>query len=216
MQKKESNQFRTKGYYILLALCVAAVGVSGYFFVSDALREERSVQEESLSVPAAVIEQEAGQSVKGSKPQPEEKTKQSAAKTAKSVMPVPGDVVGGYSMDKLAYNATTKDWRTHGGIDLSAEAGQNVLASRAGTVMAVYEDDFYGTVVVLQHDGSYTTTYGSLQSEPPVKAGQQVTAGQIIGTVGNTARIEASQPTHLHFEVSCDGVQIDPASFLSR
>ena len=52
MQNKEPNKFtrlwKEKGYYILLALCVAAVGVSGYFFITGAMEEKQSLQE-SLS-----------------------------------------------------------------------------------------------------------------------------------------------------------------------
>ena len=55
MQNNESNNklihfWKTKGYYMALILCLAVVGVSGYLFVSGALEEQRSV-EQQLSVP---------------------------------------------------------------------------------------------------------------------------------------------------------------------
>ena len=56
MQNNESNHkftnfLKTKGYYMLLCLCLVAVGVSGYVFLSGMMAENRAV-EQSLSVPA--------------------------------------------------------------------------------------------------------------------------------------------------------------------
>ena len=41
-RRRIRNFFREKGYYIVLGLCVCAVGVSGWLFVSNAVSEKRS------------------------------------------------------------------------------------------------------------------------------------------------------------------------------
>ena len=43
-RRRIRNFFREKGYYIVLGLCVCAVGVSGWLFVSNAVSEKRSLQ----------------------------------------------------------------------------------------------------------------------------------------------------------------------------
>ena len=51
-RKRIRNFFREKGYYIVLALCVCAVGVSGWLFVSGAIAEkkkERTILMDSAS-----------------------------------------------------------------------------------------------------------------------------------------------------------------------
>ena len=232
MQNHESHSFKRlwkdKGYYILLALCVVAVGVSGYFFVTGALKENREAQE-VLSIPATVDEpadRPAQTPAKTEKPaqqieqQPSEEVaaRQPAEETVKPqeptvVLPVSGEVLQDHAMDHLVYHATTQDWRVHNGVDLAAEIGQPVKAARAGTVSAVYEDDFYGMTVVITH-GDYTAHYCNLAPEPTVAAGDPVSAGMVIGKVGNTALLESASAAHLHFEVFRGGEPVDPASFL--
>ena len=125
-------------------------------------------------------------------------------------------MVTAFSMEELVYNATLGDWRTHDGVDIAAEAGTSVLAASSGTVLSVEEDPLMGTTVVLEHAGGYQTTYANLQAEPQVAVGDTVSAGQIIGAVGDTAAAEASQGPHLHFSVTKDGEPVDPQEFLSQ
>ena len=73
-----------------------------------------------------------------------------------------------------------------------------------------------GTTVTVEHDGGYQTTYANLQTDPPVEAGDIVSAGQIIGAVGATAAAESAQGPHLHFSVSKYGEAIDPHEFLEE
>ena len=117
-------------------------------------------------------------------------------------------------MDCLSYNPTTRDWRVHDGMDIAAEAGTAVCAAADGTVYTTYTDDTMGTTVVIRHDGGYVTVYSSLDSALSVAAGDTVTLGQTIGTVGNTALLESAIGDHLHFSVSCNDKSVDPAQFL--
>ena len=121
------------------------------------------------------------------------------------VTPVHGDVLAAFSVDELAYNHTLEDWRTHDGIDISAKPGTTVQAASAGTVESVDNDVLMGTTIVISHRDGYRTTYANLQSEPAVKAGDKVTAGQIIGAVGATAAAEAQSNPHLlsHCSLLC-------------
>ena len=50
---------REKGYYIVLFLCLAAVGISGYVFVSGAIAEKNALQEPALSVQTQATEPSA-------------------------------------------------------------------------------------------------------------------------------------------------------------
>jgi murein DD-endopeptidase MepM/ murein hydrolase activator NlpD len=118
-----------------------------------------------------------------------------------------------YSMACLCYNPTTRDWRTHNGMDYAAAAGTEVWAAAEGTVYTIYTDDTLGTTVVIRHDNGYTTTYASLAENVAVAVGDQVQLGQVIGYVGATALLETALGDHLHFSVSCDGVSIDPEDF---
>jgi len=130
------------------------------------------------------------------------------------VAPLAGETVAAFSVEELTYDATLGDWRTHDGIDIKADAGAVVSAAAAGTVLSVEEDGRLGTTVVVDHHNGYVTTYASLQPETAVLAGDAVSAGTVIGTVGNTSLSEAGLGAHLHFSVSKDGKAVDPMEFL--
>ncbi len=219
--RKPTNKFarlwKGKGYYMILSFCILAIGVGGYFFLSGAVDEENAVQQ-TLSIPATV---EDSPTTAPTPQTPEDKQSPETEKPAQeqtgplTVLPVSGEVVLEYAMDHLTYHPTTQDWRTHNGVDLSAELGQAVRAPRAGTVSAVYEDEYYGTTVVIRHENGYTSQLSNLAADVPVKAGDVVAVGDTIGTVGDTALMEAGQESHVHFSVTCQGEPVDPASFLS-
>lgn len=130
------------------------------------------------------------------------------------VSPVVGEAVAVFAMDRLVYDETLGDWRTHDGIDLQAEAGSAVSAAAAGTVLSVTDDDRMGVMVTIQHENGYVTTYASLHPEVSVAAGDSVSAGTVIGTVGTTALAELSLGEHVHFAVTKDGETVDPAQLL--
>lgn len=232
MQNNQNNSqdrfrrlLREKGYYIVLALCVAAVGISGYVFLTTAARQIRQTEQETLSVPTTVTEPEdeaVQQPPKQPQKQPTVREPEPPAQTpvtaapeeASPVWPVSGEVFRSHAMDRLLYHPTTQDWRVHNGVDLAAAAGTPVTAALAGTVTAVYEDPWYGTTVIIRHDGELTTHYSSLAAETAVSAGDTVEAGQVIGHVGDTALLESADGPHLHFEVSEAGAPVDPGEFL--
>ncbi len=118
------------------------------------------------------------------------------------------------------FAANRRGNRIHEGIDLFAEIGTPVKASRSGWVIesrVITDKDRKtgsGSYVVLRHPGNITTTYGHLL-EVYVKKNDFVCQGQIIGRVGKTGNANYSdiQP-HLHFEVRKDGIPQDPLVYL--
>lgn len=204
---------RDKGYYIVLVLCIAAVGISGYLYFTqsatptgDAAPTVSMAQDQET---AATSDDSSSNTTAGDSSQQSESTDDAAETDAplQLQLPVQGAVEQVFATDHLAYNATTQDWRVHNGVDLTAQEGTSVCAAAAGTVSAVMEDDFMGFTVEISHDGGYTTRYCNLASDVPVQVGDQVQAGAVIGTVGSTAKLELEQAPHLHFEV-CRGEEL--------
>ena len=101
--------------------------------------------------------------------------------------------------------------RMHEGIDIAAASGTPIGASAAGTVIYAGWLGGYGNVVVIDHGGGISTTYGH-QSSLAVGNGSYVAQGQTIGYVGSTGH---STGPHLHFEVRLNGVPEDPLGYLS-
>ena len=240
--KKPKIALGGAGFYIVLLLCLTVAGVSGYVMLfghNAAEKEARAQAASAQTVPAdtqvfADLDP-AGPSLEILDPQtdkmPEDEelpadapaeipapevdsTPVEAVAPNLIVWPLRGAVVAAFSADALSYDETMGDWRTHTGLDLAADPGTQVMAACAGTVRAVEEDPMMGTTVVIDHPGGYCTTYANLQTVPAVKAGDSVSAGQIIGAVGSTAMAEAALAPHLHFAVEKDGDAVDPQSFL--
>ena len=107
----------------------------------------------------------------------------------------------------------------HKGIDLVNASGTPIVSSAPGVVIKAAPATGYGNVVFVSHviNGEiWTTVYAHLNAIT-IGAGQQVAAGQTVGTLGNTGW---STGPHLHFELHrgkwAPGQPnaIDPASYI--
>ena len=226
-----------QGFYIVLFLCVAAIGISGYFLLSslgngetaqvdqptelvvtptpqETQTAETQPPAESAAAPAGEPTEAPSPSVPASTaPTPSPEASPAAAPTA-FTWPVKGSVVKDFSLEVLAYDVTMGDWRVHSGIDITAAAGTTVIAIAEGTVSQVYDDALMGTTVVVDHGGGLTSSYQNLAGGPPVSVGDLVERGTVIGSVGKTAMAESAMESHLHLEMAQNGVSVDPVNYL--
>ena len=81
-----------------------------------------------------------------------------------------------------------------------------VYASKAGTVIISQMSSSYGNYIVISHGSGNTTLYAHLSSRK-VSVGDVVQQGQVIGITGSTGH---STGPHLHFEITENGVRINP------
>ena len=204
---KHSSNVGGKGYYIALILCAAAIGITSYVYYTGQDTDAVQTANAPVSITAT-----AELPTSGTAPT-EAATTPTAGKLA-TCAPVEGEVQGEYAMEVLSYNPTTRDWRVHNGVDIAAAAGTPVVAAADGQVYTVYEDDQMGMTVVIRHADGYTTRYSSLAPGVSVSAGQEVTMGQTIGSVGTTALMETAQGDHVHFTVTKNDEVVDPMEFL--
>ena len=222
--KNFGNKFAGKGYYIALILCAVAIGISGYLFYrnTNSANPAAPTDDPGLNLvdPTGhnqqVIATQPGDKTNPTDPSdPTNPTVDPKPKPLQTARPLQGQVVMDYCMDCLGYNPTTRDWRTHDGMDFAAEAGTAVCAAASGTVYTIYTDEAMGTTVVIRHDGGYVTTYASLDEEVAVSVGDSVALGQTIGYVGASALLESAIGDHVHFSVTLNGKTVDPEAFLA-
>ena len=223
-----------KGFYIVLLLCVATIGVSGYALVhnftakpaasspaggsaSVVLPDLPQVPEEPT--PVAQQETPARQADPAPAPATGPDDPQPAVRGQEPVVytrPVKGEVLRPFSVETLTLDPTLGDWRTHGGVDLVAAIGTEVLAMGPGTVAEVKQDGLMGTTVVVDQGDGLRTTYANLAAKPTVSEGDTVRTGDILGAVGDTAIAESGLAPHLHLETRMDGQPVDPMSYLDQ
>lgn len=130
------------------------------------------------------------------------------------IKPVDGEIIREFAKDKLVYSETLKEWVTHPGIDIKSEKTSIVKAAADGRVSSIKNDPRYGLTVVIEHQSGYKTVYSNLLTAEFVTEGEEVTSGQTIGTVGNTANFEILDEDHLHFEILKDNENIDPGIYI--
>ena len=123
---------------------------------------------------------------------------QGARGTGRYQWPVLGTLTQGY-------------WFGHRAIDIAAALGSPVSAADGGFVSFVGWVDYgFGKLIVIDHANGCATYYAHLNAFNVV-IGQRVTRGQFIGTVGSTGN---STGPHTHFEIRCNGVQLNPRLYL--
>lgn len=99
----------------------------------------------------------------------------------------------------------------HYGMDLAADCGDDILSFADGTVSSVGQDEVHGNYVCIDHADGYSSTYAHC-STVYVSEGQSVLAGEKIALVGSTGEVTGP---HLHFELTKDGVFLNPAFFFA-
>lgn len=130
--------------------------------------------------------------------------------------PVDGYVFKSHSTDELVYSLTLGDYRTHSGIDISANAGSEVKCCLDGTVESVFYDPMMGYCVSVAHDGNMVSHYKNLGENVPesIKEGAKIKSGEVIGYVGESAMVEFADEAHLHFEIVVNNVESDPLDYV--
>lgn len=227
---KHSRTLSARGFYAIMACCGLLIAFSAWVLwessperTAEAISDAGSViapveitppQEPSLDVsaeaqPSAEQTEEAEQT--------QDETTETAAEQANDaelvsapvfVRPVSGGMVTPFSGDELLFQPTFGDWRVHTGCDFSAAVGEPVLAITDGTILSVYSDELYGQTVTIEHDADLITTYCGLD-EIRVSAGDEVLAGESIGTTAETIAAEEAFGTHIHVEAKRGDTAID-------
>lgn len=115
-------------------------------------------------------------------------------------------VTSGFSSARL--HPVLQMVRAHKGIDYGAPVGTRVRAVADATVEFAGRQGGYGNMVILKHQGTYSTAYGHLNGfAPGIRKGARVSQGDTIGYVGQTGL--ATGP-HLHYEFRVNSQQVNP------
>lgn len=132
------------------------------------------------------------------------------------VLPVEGGLLNVHDLQTLAYSVTMQDYRVHTGIDIETADGEAVLACANGSVAEISADSLMGNTIVIDHGNGVRSIYCNLGDTLPegITVGATVKAGQLIGAVGSSAIVEVGEHPHLHFELTNNGVQVDPVTYL--
>ncbi len=177
--------------------------IDGKEKVKSDSQAEKTVKKESVSKADALTEEDVSVET------------MAQADVFQMERPCGGEIMAECSIEELVFCSTMEDWRTHNGIDISAAVGDAVKAAEDGVISKVYEDEFFGVVVEIEHENDIASRYGNLQNTDFIAVGTKVNKGDIIGGVGKPGSLEADMEPHLHFEVTAAGELCDPKEYIS-
>lgn len=98
----------------------------------------------------------------------------------------------------------------HTGLDIAASIGTPIKVVANGTVTFASYSGSYGNLIKVDHGNGVETWYAHT-NKMYVKVGQEVKAGDVIATVGNTGN---STGPHLHLEIRINGIHVNPQKYL--
>ncbi len=164
---------------------------------ADKLKRQLAIQSESLDKleEEAKLREEKLAAIPAIKPIREDKLKRNIR------------ALSGFGM---RMHPIFKRKKMHRGMDFTCPKGTDIQATGAGVIeKVVKKKSGYGTHVIINHGYGYQSLYAHMGSVT-VKAGEKVSRGQIIGTVGNTG---TSTAPHLHYEVIHKGNKVNPINY---
>lgn len=226
MDKKSSGKkswlLTPKFYGVVLSLLLAIVGVAAAIInvanVKNDIPDEE-ITEYTVEKTVSTTDAQANANATGV---PDERDKTTTSHvtandlnrpyTGYYLLPLNSNIVKDYSDGDPIYSETMKDWRTHDGIDVEANIGDNAIAIQDGTVKNTYSDELWGEVVIIEHGNGLTATYCGVKAT--VENGAHIEQGQVIGTVVMIP-IEAADGVHIHLETEVSGKTVSPVKAMN-
>ncbi|MBO5845294.1 MAG: M23 family metallopeptidase [Clostridia bacterium] len=134
------------------------------------------------------------------------------------ILPVNGILSKKHDATVQVYSNTMKDYRVHLGVDIVTESDAPVYSAADGKISKIWEDPMMGYCIAIKHGGDCYTIYKNLSEMLPegISEGTSVRAGQLIGSVGESAMIEVAEEPHLHFEMTVSDLSVDPLEYFDE
>jgi murein DD-endopeptidase MepM/ murein hydrolase activator NlpD len=136
-------------------------------------------------------------------------TQKSILLSTPSLWPVMGRVSSTFGESRMS--SSSGGVRPHKGLDICVAPGTPIVATADGVVSFSGSESEYGRLICIEHGHGFSTAYGHLQ-KLQVQAGDKVTKGQVIGTVGLSGN---STGPHVHYEVRMYNSPVNPSRFLN-
>ena len=199
-------------YYVLIAVSVlllaAAIVLTVYFTTGAPNDIAETPGDNQGTLPGD--DETPGGDEDNDQEEPDEPT---GGETEQYVLPVAAESCS-VEHNAIYANAAIGMYYRHSGVDFAADAGAEVYAMADGVVKSVSLSEQLGNLITITHDDGLETTYRFVEPVETLDVGDTVAAGEVIAHVAEAYGTESHDGTHLHFEVTLDGEQEDPANYL--
>lgn len=219
--KEKTNKaltfLRRNALYIVLALCIVAVGLSIALMTTSEKENFGNIDDvPTITDPNNKEPTENNPSDSPSGPSVDNPPVEEPVDIpVEFIMPVSNPTSISEYSEQMVFNSTLNRYSAHKAIDFFAPEGTDVLAVFDGTILSVENTLLTGTTIVVDHGDGLKTVYNSLEDGELVTVGQQVKKGDVIGKVSLSNKQEYKAGAHLHFEVLENNELIDPVKYLN-
>ena len=227
-KSKLLNFLSGRGFYIILAGCLIALGVAAWATYTTIVTEpeelnssglnstiEESLPPESSQVQNDTLNEEPyfpqKENNAPSEEEPEEEVLNAVADHF--VFPFSGNILKAFSDSELSFSETFGDMRVHTGLDISADLGITVGSCGNGVVLETENNPLWGNVVKVDHGNGIVAYYCGLGEDILVETGDIVSAGSPLGYLSSVP-CESSEEAHLHLEFYKDGIPENPENII--
>ena len=215
------------GFYLALFVCICLVAIGGVWFTKNNVDELTSndlfvnktndnskIEEDEVHLIEKETEKEDSIPTSTESNENLQKAKEKQENKSSKLSFLGNEVVREYSEKEPSYSKTLDLWEIHKGLKKKKKKGYEIKSLLNGKVVNVFKDDKHGMSVRVQSDNNVVVVYSNLDEKISVEKGQEVTEGQILGTVGNTTSVESEDGTHVHIEAFKGEESIDPMTFI--
>lgn len=212
---KVKRIFSGKGFYIALCFSLIAVVAAGFVAYNQTLDKIGKTPPISIPETSSTPSWDFENANASQTSVPKEDVEDTKTEPQLMVMPLNGDIINPFSNGLPVKSTTTGIWQTHNGVDIKGDLGAQVKSMSNGTVKKIEEDALLGSCITIDHGNGIVARYCNLNKTLTVKEGDSVSAGTVLGAVGDTAVSELMDPSHLHFEVMKNDKFIDPIDLIN-
>ncbi len=124
-------------------------------------------------------------------------------------LPIVGDILLNYSMDKAVYHSTMQQYRYNPALVVAATEGEIITAAANGIVTDIYYDAQTGNTISFDIGNGYELTYGQLD-DINLSVGDMVNAGDMVGKVAKPTIYYTEEGTNIYYKLTKDGEPINP------
>ena len=222
------NFIRKNAYYIIIGASIIIITVALAIILAAANRRSAGSAVKQPAEQTAVVDngdrdkdkekpaEEKPVDEKPADPKNPDEDKPTATKIVFSDPVQNAAIEKDFTSSTVVFNKTLGVYTGHMGVDYSAAEGSDVKAAYGGTVESVTTSYLKGTTVTIDHGNGLKTVYNSIDADENLKAGMTVEKGQRIGSVSDNNRQEYKDGPHLHFEVTLNGVNVDPKTYFEE
>ncbi len=227
-KSKLLNFLSGRGFYIILAGCLIALGVAAWATYTTVVTEPEGQNSSNLNSSIEEILPPVSSQVQNdtlneepyfppeenstpSEEEPEEEVLNTVADHF--VFPFSGNILKAFSDSELSFSETFGDMRVHTGLDISADLGITVGSCGNGVVLETENNPLWGNVVKVDHGNGIVAYYCGLGEDILVETGNIVSAGSPLGYLSSIP-CESGEEAHLHLEFYKDGIPENPENII--